>query len=112
MADPDPQIPVLEALIAFAQVQLTEAWAEVRDQNTYALALAALGIAVIGIIAAVQSQLGGDWWVPILACSSRASWPWSARAASKPALALTPNASTKTTVRWQRRTRWRSCFQI
>jgi hypothetical protein len=42
MADPDPQIPVLEALIAFAQVQLTEAWAEVRDQNTYALALAAV----------------------------------------------------------------------
>jgi len=56
---------VLEALIALAQVQLTEAWAEVRDQNSYALALAALGIAVIGIIAAVQAQLGGDWWVPI-----------------------------------------------
>jgi membrane protein implicated in regulation of membrane protease activity len=35
------------------------------DQNTYALALAALGIAVIGIVAAVQTQLGGDWWVPI-----------------------------------------------
>jgi hypothetical protein len=65
MAEPDPQIPVLEALIAHAEVQLAEAWAEVRDQNTYALALAALGIAVIGIIAAVQAQLGGDWWVPI-----------------------------------------------
>jgi hypothetical protein len=61
----DPPIPVLEALIALAQVQLTEAWAEVRDQNTYALALAALGIAVIGIVAAIQGPLGHDWWVPI-----------------------------------------------
>ena len=57
--------PILTALIGLAEVQLTEAWAEVRDQNTYALALAALGIAVIGIIAAAQTQLGGDWWVPI-----------------------------------------------
>jgi len=65
MAEPDPPIPVLTELVGLAQVQLTEAWAEVRDQNTYALALAALGIAVIGIIAAVQTQLGGDWWVPI-----------------------------------------------
>jgi hypothetical protein len=65
MAEPDPQIPILEALIAHAEVQLAEAWAEVRDQNTYALALAALGIAVIGIVAALQSQLGSDWWVPI-----------------------------------------------
>jgi hypothetical protein len=65
MADPDPQIPILDALIGVAQVQLAEAWAEVRDQNTYALALAALGIAVIGIVAALQSQLGDDWWVPI-----------------------------------------------
>lgn len=65
MAEPDPPIPVLTALVALAQVQLTEAWAEVRDQNTYALALAALGIAVIGIIAAAQAQLGGEWWVPI-----------------------------------------------
>jgi len=53
------------ALIQLAEVQLTESWAEVRDQNTYALALAALGVAVIGIVAAAQSQLGGDWWVPI-----------------------------------------------
>jgi hypothetical protein len=65
IVEPDPPIPVLAALVALAQVQLTEAWAEVRDQNTYALALAALGIAVIGIIAAAQAQLGGDWWVPI-----------------------------------------------
>jgi len=65
MTEPDPPIPILTALIALAQVQLAEAWAEVRDQNTYALALAALGIAVIGIVAAVQTQLGGDWWVPI-----------------------------------------------
>ena len=56
MAEPDPPIPVLEALIALAQVQLTEAWAEVRDQNTYALALAALGIAVIGIVAAIRAR--------------------------------------------------------
>jgi hypothetical protein len=72
MAEPDPPIPILTALIELAQVQLTEAWAEVRDQNTYALALAALGIAVIGIVAAAQTQLGGDWWVPIpgLAVSS------------------------------------------
>ena len=33
------------------QGQLAESWAEVRDQNTYALAIAALGIAVIGIVA-------------------------------------------------------------
>jgi hypothetical protein len=65
MADPDPAIPTLTALIALAQAQLAETWAEVRDQNTYALALAALGIAIIGIVAAVQAQLGGDWWVPI-----------------------------------------------
>jgi hypothetical protein len=65
IVEPDPPIPVLTALVGLAQVQLTEAWAEVRDQNTYALALAALGIAVIGIIAAAQAQLGGDWWVPI-----------------------------------------------
>jgi hypothetical protein len=65
MAESDPPVPILTALIELAQVQLAEAWAEVRDQNTYALALAALGIAVIGIIAAAQTQLGGDWWVPI-----------------------------------------------
>ena len=38
MTEPDPPIPILTALIALAQVQLAEAWAEVRDQNTYALA--------------------------------------------------------------------------
>jgi O-antigen/teichoic acid export membrane protein len=65
MTEPDPPVPLVTALVGLAQVQLTEAWAEVRDQNTYALALAALGIAVIGIIAAAQAQLGGDWWVPI-----------------------------------------------
>jgi nuclear transport factor 2 (NTF2) superfamily protein len=41
MADPDPPVPILTALIALAEVQLTESWAEARDQNTYALALAA-----------------------------------------------------------------------
>ena len=65
MAEPDSPVPVLMALIALAQAQLAESWAEVRDQNTYALALAALGIAVIGIVAAIQSPLGHDWWVPI-----------------------------------------------
>jgi hypothetical protein len=65
MTEPDPPIPILTALIALAQVQLAEAWAEVRDQNTYVLALAALGIAVIGIVAAIQGPLGHEWWVPI-----------------------------------------------
>jgi hypothetical protein len=32
MTEPDPPIPILTALIALAQVQLAEAWAEVRDQ--------------------------------------------------------------------------------
>ena len=72
MTEPDLPVTLLTALIELAEVQLTESWAEVRDQNTYALALAALGIAVIGIVAAAQAQLGGDWWVPIpgLAVSS------------------------------------------
>src|SRR5664280_1879000 len=65
MAEPDPPVPILTALIELAEVQLTEAWAEARDQNTYALALAALGVAVIGIIAAIQGPLGHRWWVPI-----------------------------------------------
>jgi hypothetical protein len=65
MVEPDPPIPILTALIALAQQQLAEAWAEVRDQNTYALAVAALGIAVIGIVAAIQGPLGHRWWVPI-----------------------------------------------
>lgn len=65
MSDAELEVPLLKALVDLAQVQLTESWAEVRDQNAYALALAALGVAVIGIVAAVQSQLGDDWWVPI-----------------------------------------------
>jgi len=44
MTEPDPPIPILTALIVLAQVQLAEAWAEVRDQNTYALALAVAGL--------------------------------------------------------------------
>ena len=64
MPEPDP-IPILTALIELAEVQLAEAWAEIRDQNTYALALAALGVATAGIVVAAQPQLGGHWWVPI-----------------------------------------------
>jgi hypothetical protein len=60
----DP-IPILTALIDLAEVQLAEAWAEVRDQNTYALALSGLGVAVIGICVAAQASLGARWWVPI-----------------------------------------------
>jgi hypothetical protein len=65
MADIDTQAPLLAALIELAEVQLSESWAEIRDQNTYALALAALGVAVIGIVAAIQGPLGHEWWVPI-----------------------------------------------
>lgn len=65
MPEPDPQVPLLAALIEFAQTQLVESWAEIRDQNTYALAVAALGVAVIGIVAATQSTLGDHWWVPV-----------------------------------------------
>ena len=53
MAEPDPTIPVLTALVALAQVQLVEAWASATRTPTR-WALAALGIAVIGIIAAAQ----------------------------------------------------------
>jgi hypothetical protein len=64
MPEPD-QIPILTALIELAEVQLVEAWAEVRDQNTYALALAGFGVATAGIVVAAQTSLGGRWWVPI-----------------------------------------------
>ncbi len=64
MADPDAT-PILTVLIEMTEVQLTEAWAEQRDQNTYALALAALGVAIMGIVVSAQSVLGGQWWVPI-----------------------------------------------
>jgi hypothetical protein len=62
--NPDP-IPVLTLLIEMTEVQLTEAWAEQRDQNTYALALAALGVATMGIVVSAQSALGVHWWIPI-----------------------------------------------
>jgi hypothetical protein len=64
MDDSDP-IPILSALIELAEVQLGEAWAEIRDQNTYALALAGLGVAAIGIVVAAQNPLGKSWWTPI-----------------------------------------------
>jgi hypothetical protein len=64
MPEPDPT-PVLTALIKMTEVQLAEAWAVARDQNTYALALAGLGVAVMGIVVAAQNALGADWWVPI-----------------------------------------------
>lgn len=64
MDDSDPT-PVVTVLIEMTEVQLTEAWAEQRDQNTYALALAALGVAIMGIVVSAQSVLGGHWWVPI-----------------------------------------------
>jgi hypothetical protein len=64
MAKSDP-IPVLTALIEMTEVQLAEAWAEVRDQNTYALALAGLNVAIMGIVVAAQVTLGPHWWIPI-----------------------------------------------
>ena len=64
MAESDP-IPLLTGLIQLTVAQLAEAWAEVRDQNTYLLALAALSVAVMGIIAGVRRPLGADWWVPL-----------------------------------------------
>lgn len=109
IVEPDPPIPVLTALVGLAQVQLTETWAEVRDQNTYALTLAALGIAVIGIIAAAQAQLGGDWWVPIpgLGLSSIVALFGTRRA--RASLGPTPKASTRSTMTRQRERRSRSC---
>lgn len=64
MAESDP-IPVLTALIEMTEVQLAEAWAEVRDQNTYALALAGLSVAIMGIVVAAQGALGSQWWIPM-----------------------------------------------
>ncbi len=64
MSDSD-QTPVLTALLRLAELQLAEAWATVRDQNSYALALAGLGVAVVGTVVAGQNALGNDWWVPI-----------------------------------------------
>ncbi len=61
----DDPIPVLTALIELAEMQLAEAWAEIRDQNTYALALSALGVGIIGVVVAAQTALGCRWWVPI-----------------------------------------------
>lgn len=64
MPDSD-KTPILTALLRLAEVQLAEAWATVRDQNSYALALAGLGVAIVGIVVAGQNELGTDWWVPI-----------------------------------------------
>jgi hypothetical protein len=63
-AAPDPT-PLLRELIGLAEVQLAESWAVTRDQNTYALALSALGVAIMGVIVTAQSVLGSDWWVPL-----------------------------------------------
>lgn len=60
----DPTV-VLQELIQLAEVQLAEYWAVTRDQNTYALALSALGVAIMGVIVAAQSVLGSHWWVPL-----------------------------------------------
>lgn len=61
---PDPS-DLLRELIQLAEVQLAESWAVTRDQNTYALALSALGVALMGVVVAAQSVLGSHWWVPL-----------------------------------------------
>ena len=52
--EPEPT-QTLSALVDLVEVQLAEAWGEVRDQNTYALALAGLGVAVMGIVVGAHS---------------------------------------------------------
>jgi hypothetical protein len=64
-ARPIDETSLLSELVQLAEMQLTESHAAIREQNTYALALAALGATMISIVVAAQAPLGARWWSPV-----------------------------------------------
>jgi hypothetical protein len=56
---------LISELIHLAEIQLAESHATIREQNTYALALAGFGGTIISIVVAAQRSLGPHWWLPI-----------------------------------------------
>lgn len=59
------RVLLLTELLRLGEEQLADLWAEAREQNTYALGLAGVGVTIMSILAVAQTALGADWWVPI-----------------------------------------------